>query len=269
MANGFGASVRVYASRNALADAVADRIGALVEARQFEVKPLVLGLASGASPAGVYRELARRVHRNELDLSRCLAFCLDEYYPVGSEDPRSYAQQMSRVATELGILPGSLRIPRGDTPREQLEAHCGQYEEAIWSAGGIDFQFLGVGRSGHVAFNEPGSSRASRTRLVELDDRTRRDAAAAFGGLERCPREAITMGIATILEAREIALIAIGGLKAEIVRRLIEEPPSAVVPASLLQGHDGVTVHLDADASRLLDRATVGDNAVVAPRSLG
>ena len=170
-------------------------------------------------------------------LSRCLAFCLDEYYPMDSRDPRSYAQQMSRVAAELGILAGNLRVPGGETSRERIQAHCGQYEEAIESAGGIDFQILGVGRSGHIAFNEPGSSRASRTRLVQLDERTRRDAAAAFGGLERCPREAITMGIATILAAREIALIAIGGHKAEIVRRLVEEPPSAVVPASLLQGH--------------------------------
>jgi glucosamine-6-phosphate deaminase len=178
-----------------------------------------------------------------------VAFCLDEYYPIHTDDPRSYAAQMASLAAELRIPGSSLRIPCGETPRERVGRHCAQYEEQIRAAGGIDLQLLGVGRSGHIGFNEPGASPESRTRLVRLDDLTRQDAAAAFGGLDHVPAEAVTMGVATILQAEEIALVALSESKAEIVRRLVEEPPSPAVPASFLQAHDRAVVYLDADAA--------------------
>jgi glucosamine-6-phosphate deaminase len=249
--------VEIFPSRKALAVAVVDRICALAAARQSERRPLVLGLAAGASPREVYRALSRHVRAARIDLARCVAFCLDEYYPITSQDPHSYASQMAGVAAELGIPMEALHIPSGDLPRSQVEGHCSQYEELIRLAGGIDLQLLGVGRSGHIGFNEPGTSRHSRTRLVQLDDRTRQDAAAAFGGVKHTPRAAITVGIATILEAKEVALIAIGRHKAPVVRRLVEERCSADVPASFLQEHDGATIYLDQDAASLLGKARV------------
>ena len=242
-------SVRIFSGGDTLALAVTDRVCAVAEKRRSERRPLVLGLAAGASPQEVYRDLVLRVHAGQLDFSQCVLFCLDEYYPVHPQDPRSYAEQMSSLAAELGISKGNLRIPRGDIPREQIEFHCEQYEQEIRLAGGIDFQFLGVGRSGHIGFNEPGALAASRTRLVQLDDRTRKDVASSFGGLNGFAREAITMGIGTVLEAKEIALIALGAHKAAIVRRLIQEPPSPAVPASFLQTHNCATVYLDEDAA--------------------
>lgn len=247
-----GISVRVFSSKNELASAIADRVCVLAAERHSEGRPLVLGLAAGASPQGVYRDLERRVRAGQLDLTRCVAFCLDEYYPIDPEDPRSYARQMSSVAAELGIPREMLRIPDGDLPRAQTELFCKQYEEEISLVGGIDFQILGVGRSGHIGFNEPGASRESRTRLVQLDERTLQDAATAFGGLDHVPREAITMGIETILEAKEMALIGMGEKKAAIIRLVVEEPFTSAIPASYLQAHDRATIYLDEEAAGLL-----------------
>ncbi len=253
-----GLLVRVFSSKNALALAVADRICALAEERRKNARPLVLGLAAGASPRGVYHALELRVRTGRLDLSRCEAFCLDEYYPIDPEDPGSYFVQMSEVAANLGIQQEKLHIPLGDIPRKRIARHSEQYEAEIRSAGGIDFQILGVGRSGHIGFNEPDTARESRTRLVQLDDRTRRDAAPAFGGLDRVPKEAITMGIGTILDAGEIALIAMGTHKAAIVRKIIEAPPTSEVPASFLQTHGCVTAYLDEQAAHLLSGQLLG-----------
>lgn len=246
------ASVTVFSSGSALALAVADRICELAAACRSDGRPLVLGLAGGASPLEVYAVLRRRVQAAQLDLTRCTAFCLDEYYPIAPMNPHSYLRQMSGVAVELGIPMASLHIPDGDHPRARVDLHCNRYEEMIRLAGGVDLQILGVGRSGHIGFNEPGTSRESRTRLVPLDDRTRQDAAFAFGGLDHTPREAITMGIGTILEAREIALIAVGRHKATVVHRLVDEPASPDIPASFLQDHDRASIYLDEDAASSL-----------------
>lgn len=256
--------VRLFLDKDVLAAAVADRICSVSDSCRSEGRPLVLGLASGASPGGVYRELALRVQTGELDLSGCLVFCLDEYYPMQPEDARSYVREMSSVAAELGIPRESLRIPRGDTPREEVESHCQEYEEAIRLAGGIDFQILGVGRSGHVGFNEPYSTKESRTRLVRLDERTRQDAAPLFGGLDHVPRDGITMGVGTVLDAREVALIAIGAHKAETVQRLVEESPSSAVPASFLRTHERAAAYLDEDAAWLLGEVVADERE---PRS--
>ncbi len=247
--------VRVFPNAAELAIAVAVRIGAIATRRAHEGRHLVLGLAAGASPMGVYRALAQRVVAGEFDLTRCVPIGLDEYYPIASNDPKSCSSQLRRVVSDLGIAQGSLLIPSGERPRSGLPRDCEQFEEWIALTGGVDIQILGLGRSGHVGFNEPGTLSESRTRLVELDEVTRQDAAGAFGGLNYTPREALTMGIATIMDASEIALIALGARKSEIVRRLVEEAPSSAVPASLLQPHGCMTIYLDEDAAQLLNRA--------------
>src|SRR5205823_4969475 len=154
----------------------------------------------------------------------------------------------------VNIRPENVHIPDGGTPRERLDEHCAAYERAIREAGGIDFQILGVGKSGHIGFNEPGSSPDERTRLVTLDTVTRKDASADFFGEDNVPREAITMGIATILEAREIALIATGEHKADIVARAVEGEVSQDVAATFLQRHANATAYLDLAAAAELTR---------------
>jgi len=196
-----------------------------------------------------------RVRTKQLDLARCELFGLDEYYPIDPADARSLNHQLSAVAEDLEVPADRFHILLGDIPRDQIQEHCEQYEESIRRAGGIDFQILGVGRSGHIGFNEPGSDLDSRTRLVPLHRLTVSDAAPNFGGLNQVPREALTMGMGTILEARELALIAQGDRKAGIVRHLIEEPHSQAVPASCLQTHPCAGIYLDKDAARYLTPA--------------
>jgi glucosamine-6-phosphate deaminase len=217
--------------------------------------PLLLGLAAGASVQGVYWALKRLIVTEQLDLSRSRAYTLDEYYPMQPSDPRSFVVQVSNIAARLGLRREALHALSGDLPRERVEGHCRQYEQSIRAAGGIDLQLLGVGRSGHIGFNEPGASRGSRTRIVQLDDRTRQDAAHAFRDLGQVPKEAITRGVAPILEAKEIALIALGEPKAAIIRAAVADPVSAGVPASFLRGHPCATVYLDDLAARGLDRS--------------
>lgn len=248
-----GLSVRIFNSATALALCIADRVCTLAEERRLAGGALVLGLAAGASPQETYGALERCVRTGRLDLSQCVAFCLDEYFPIDSESPLGFGHQMSGLAVRLGISRDRLHRLRGDLPRAAVESRCGEYEEQIRSAGGMDFQILGIGGTGHIGFNEPGSSRESRTRLVQLDERTRQDAAAAFGGLDRVPEEAVTMGVGTILDSREIALIAVGERKAAVVRHFVEGPVSPAVPASFLQVHDHATAYLDEESARLLD----------------
>ncbi len=238
-----------------LATLIADRIVAAIRRDTSAKGRCVLGLATGSTPLGVYRELIRRHHAGEVDFARVVTFNLDEYYPMSPESPRSYRRYMwENFFDEVNIPPDQVHIPAGDTPRERLADACAAYERAIADAGGIDFQLLGIGQSGHIGFNEPGSAADSRTRLVTLDMLTRRTAAADFFGEDNVPREAITMGVATILEAREIALVATGEHKAAIVRRAVEGEPSPDVAATYLQGHPNATVYLDLAAAAELTR---------------
>jgi glucosamine-6-phosphate deaminase len=234
---------------------IAHRIAEIVRSRQATGKRAVLGLATGSTPIGIYRELAR-MHREEgLDLANVVTFNLDEYYPMAPDTLHSYHRFMRENLFEhVNIDPRNVHIPRGDLPRAELEAHCRAFEQAIVDAGGIDFQILGIGQTGHVGFNEPGSSSASRTRLVVLDTMTRRTASADFFGTENVPAEAITLGVATILEAREIALVAMGEHKAGIVRRAVEGDIDRSVAATYLQQHPNATVYLDAAAAAELTR---------------
>jgi len=238
-----------------IARLIADRIATLIRTKRAAGERAVLGLATGSTPIGIYRELIR-MHREEgLDFSNVVTFNLDEYYPMQPDSIHSYHRYMwENFFEHVNIKPENVHIPRGDIPRAQIDAYCREYEAAIDRAGGIDFQILGIGKTGHIGFNEPGSGMDSRTRLVTLDTITRKDAAADFFGEENVPREAITMGVATILEAREIALIATGEHKAPIIRRAVEGEVSTDVAATYLQNHPNTTFYVDGAAASELTR---------------
>lgn len=238
-----------------LATILADRIVEIVERETAAKGHCVLGLATGSTPVGIYRELVRRHRAGLLDFSHVITFNLDEYYPMAPERMHSYHRFMwEHLFDHVNIEPDNVHIPDGTVTREDITAYCAEYDAAIERAGGIAFQILGIGRSGHIGFNEPGSSPTSPTRLITLDTITRRDAAADFFGEDNVPREAITMGIATILGAREIALIATGEHKAEIVRRSVEGEVSQDVTATFLQRHENTSVYLDLPAAAELTR---------------
>jgi glucosamine-6-phosphate deaminase len=237
---------------------VARRIADLVRARAGAGQRAVLGLATGSTPIGVYRELIR-MHREEgLSFAGAVTFNLDEYYPMAPDSIHSYRRFMREHLFEhIDIEAANVHIPRGDWARGEIATEAQRYEEAIRAAGGIDLQILGIGRTGHIGFNEPGSGADSRTRLIDLDLVTRRDAAADFFGEDNVPREAITMGVGTILEAREILILATGEHKAEIVRRSVEGEVDREVAATFLQGHPNTTFYIDrAAAARLTEIAT-------------
>jgi glucosamine-6-phosphate deaminase len=238
-----------------LALLIADRIVSVIRERTAATGRCVLGLATGSTPLGIYRELIRRHAAGEVDFSRVVTFNLDEYYPMRADSIHSYRRYMwENLFDQVNVRPEHVHIPDGSVARDGLAAHCAAYEAAIQAAGGIDFQLLGIGRSGHVGFNEPGSSPDARTRLVTLDTVTRRDAAADFFGEDNVPREAITVGIATILEAREVALIATGEHKAAVVRQAVEGDVTPSIAATYLQRHPGATVYLDLAAAADLTR---------------
>ncbi len=240
---------------NDLAVLLADRIVDVIRRETAYKDRCVLGLATGSTPIGIYRELIRRFEAGEIDFSRVVTFNLDEYYPMSPDSIHSYRRyMMENLFDHVDIDPENIHIPDGSVRREELNESCRAYEDAIKLAGGIDFQILGIGRSGHIGFNEPGSPPDSRTRLITLDTITRRDAAADFFGEDNVPLEAITMGIATILEAREIALIATGEHKAPIVQRSVEGPVHNDVTATYLQRHRDAIVYLDLPAAGRLTR---------------
>ena len=238
-----------------IAAIIANRIAEIIREKSSRGERTVLGLATGSTPIGVYRELIR-MHRDEnLDFSDVLTFNLDEYYPMAPDSIHSYHRYMwENLFDHIGIPPENVHIPRGDLPREEVEEAAAEYERAIAEAGGIDYQILGIGKTGHIGFNEPGSGIESRTRLVALDTVTRRDAAADFFGEDNVPTEAITMGVATILDAKEVALIATGEHKAAIVRRAVEGEIDPDVAATYLQKHRSAKVYVDAAAAAELTR---------------
>ena len=238
-----------------IARLVANRIATLVREKAAAGERAVLGLATGSTPIGVYRELIR-MHRDEgLTFAHVVTFNLDEYYPMPRESIHSYHRFMwENLFAHIDVRPENVHIPDGTVPRDQVEDETHRYEEAIRRAGGIDFQILGIGKTGHIGFNEPGSGADSRTRLVHLDAVTRRDAAADFFGEDYVPREALTMGVATILEAREIAILATGEHKSNIVRRAVEGEVDLEVAATFLQSHPNTTFYVDRAAAAELTR---------------
>jgi glucosamine-6-phosphate deaminase len=238
-----------------IARLVAARIATLIREKSAAGEQTVLGLATGSTPIGVYRELIR-MHRDEgLSFARVVTFNLDEYYPMARDSIHAYHRYMwENLFAHIDIDPRNVHIPRGDVPREEVDDECRRYESAIARLGGIDFQILGIGKTGHIGFNEPGSGQDSRTRVVTLDMITRRDAAADFFGEDNVPREALTMGIATILGAREIAILATGEHKSAIVRRSVEGEIDVEVAATFLQRHPDTTFYVDRAAAVELTR---------------
>ncbi|HET6229920.1 MAG TPA: glucosamine-6-phosphate deaminase [Longimicrobiaceae bacterium] len=238
-----------------IARTLAERIAAIVRERNAQGRPAVLGLATGSTPIGVYRELIRLHHEQGFSFANVVTFNLDEYYPMDPGSIHSYNRYMrENLFDHIDIPEQNIHIPPGALPREQVEAATEAYEQAIRDAGGIDFQILGIGKTGHIGFNEPGSGVESRTRLIALDTVTRRDAAADFFGEDNVPTEAITMGVATIMEAKEVALIATGEHKAAIVKRAVEGEPDPDVAATYLQEHPNATFYLDPAAAAELTR---------------
>jgi len=213
----------------------------------------VLGLATGGTVLGIYAELARMHHEEGLDFSRVVSFNLDEYVGLGPSHPQSFRYFMQQhLFDHINIDVRNTHVPDGRAL--DFEAHSEQYEKMIREAGGIDLQLLGVGTDGHIAFNEPGSSLGSRTRLKTLTEETVRDNARFFGSIEQVPRLAVTMGVGTILESRRCLLLASGDAKAKAVRDTVEGPVTAQVTASALQLHREVVAVVDEDAGRLLER---------------
>ncbi|MGE0353185.1 MAG: glucosamine-6-phosphate deaminase [Gemmatimonadales bacterium] len=245
----------IFDSHEDLAHVVARRIAEVIRERRGAGKRPVLGLATGSTPIGVYRELIRMHRQDGLSFADVVTFNLDEYYPMDPGSVHSYHRFMwENLFSQLDIRRENVHIPLGDVPRAQVDEECRRYETLIRDAGGIDLQLLGIGRTGHIGFNEPGSGADSRTRLITLDLVTRKDAAADFFGEENVPREAVTMGVGTILEAREIVLIATGEHKAEIIRRAVEGEVDHEVAATFLQDHPRTTFYLDAAAAEALTR---------------
>lgn len=211
----------------------------------------VLGLATGSSPLAVYDELVGR-HKEGLSFARAKAFMLDEYVGLPADHPERYRNVIDKeFASRVDFAPGAVQGPDGLA--EDLPAACAAYEASIADAGGVDLQILGIGTDGHIAFNEPGSSLASRTRIKTLTKQTREDNARFFGGsVDDVPRHCLTQGLATIMSARHLVLLASGRAKAEAVHQLVEGPVSAMWPATIMQMHPHATVLVDdAAASRL------------------
>ncbi len=234
---------------------VAAILATAISDRGREGRPLVLGLATGSSPIGVYNELIR-LHRQEgLSFRNVITFNLDEYYPMSPGSLQSYHRFMHEYLFDhIDILPENVHIPDGTVPRGEVYRYCTEYESSIERAGGIDIQLLGIGRTGHIGFNEPGSPLNSRTRVVTLDHITRMDAASDFYGEANVPQNAITMGIGSILAARRVILMAWGENKAGIMQKAVEGDITGNVPASFLQEHPDAIIYIDHAASEGLTR---------------
>ncbi|PQO36155.1 glucosamine-6-phosphate deaminase [Bremerella cremea] len=239
----------VFSSSEALSRHVAEIVATIIRERQAQKATAVLGLPTGSTPMGVYRELVRMHQEEGLDLSNVITFNLDEYYGLKPTQLQSYHRQMHEVFFQhVNIASENIHIPDGMIPLDEVDAYCDDYEAKIREAGGIDLMLLGIGSNGHIGFNEPFSIHNSRTRLCTLDPITRRGAASDFFHEENVPHQAITMGLGTILEARKILLLALGQGKSSVIRELLEGPVTNRVPATCLQDHRDTSVFIDSAA---------------------
>ncbi|QIK63914.1 glucosamine-6-phosphate deaminase [Leucobacter viscericola] len=231
-----------------VARAAAEQVADVIRRGRGAGRAAVLGVATGSSPLGIYHELAAQVRGDRLDTAGVSAFALDEYVGLDAGHPESYHSVIRRTVTEpLRLDPARVHVPNGTAA--DLEAECRAYERAIRGAGGIDLQLLGIGSNGHVGFNEPVSSFASRTRLKTLAPQTRADNARFFESPEQVPVHCVTQGLGTILEADRLLLVAHGTAKADAVARMIEGPLTSMCPASVLQLHPEATVIVDREAA--------------------
>ena len=238
--------VTVYDDPTIASHRVAQRIANLIKTKQANGEKAVLGLATGVTPIAVYEELVRLHQEEGLSFKNVVTFNLDEYYPMKPDSLQSYVTFMKQnLFDHIDIDLENVHIPDGTLPIEEIPQFCLEYEKKITAYGGLDLQILGIGRTGHIGFNEPGSAPNSGTRLVTLDDLTRRDASRDFGGKANVPTKAITMGIGTIFKAREIILMAWNQKKAPIIKKAVEGEMSSDVPATYLQLSDNVEFVLD------------------------
>ncbi|MEN3038773.1 MAG: glucosamine-6-phosphate deaminase [Candidatus Kryptonium sp.] len=243
-------------------DAMSKEAAKIVADRIRRKPNLVLGLATGSTPLGLYKELIRMHKEEGLDFSKVVTFNLDEYIGLPPEHDQSYHYFMwENLFKHININPANVHIPQGMfgdlkiSPYEtdpKVEAYCQWYEEQIKKFGGIDLQILGIGANGHIAFNEPGSSLGSRTRIKTLTEKTRQDNSRFFKSIDEVPKYAITMGIGTIMEAKEVILLASGEGKADAVKAAVEGPVTAMCPASMLQMHRKAIIILDRKAASKL-----------------
>ena len=234
---------------------VAREIADLIKYKQSKKQKCILGLATGSSPITVYEELVNIHKREKLSFKNVITFNLDEYSPISNENTESYYTFMHQhLFDHVDINKENINIPRGDLKKNEIEKYCKSYESKIENLGGIDFQLLGIGRTGHIGFNEPGSSINSITRLIKLDYLTREDASKAFGGIYNVPKTAITMGVSTILSAKRIVLLAWGENKKDVVYESIESSISQNITASFLQKHNNTTFVLDKGSSSRITR---------------
>lgn len=245
----------IYEDNSEASIATAREITNLITGREKKNRKTVLGLATGSTPVGVYKELVR-IHKEEgVSFKNVITFNLDEYYPIEPDSLQSFSRFMNEhLFDHIDIPRDQIHIPDGTIPEEKIEKYCEDYEQQIEDAGGIDIQLLGIGKTGHIGFNEPGSRPDSQTRLITLDKVTRKDAASNFFGEEYVPRRAITMGVGTILKADKILLMAWGEGKAPIIKETVQGEKKESVPASYLQDHPNAIVILDDAASEKLTR---------------
>ena len=234
---------------------IAQEIADLIRNKQAKSKKCVLGLATGSSPLSVYAELVRMHKEEGLSFENVITFNLDEYWPMSKDNFQSYHHFMhENLFDHIDIKPENIHIPDGEVKSSQVRSFCQEYEAKIGALGGLDFQLLGIGRTGHIGFNEPGSNQNSRTRLVNLDHITREDAAEGFQGLEFVPKRAITMGIATVLSAKRVVLMAWGQKKSAVIQQAVEGAITSTLPSSFLQLHKNTTLVLDEEAAAGLTR---------------
>lgn len=248
-------STSIFENSKEASLAVAHEIEALIKKRQAEGKKVVLGLATGSTPKQLYDYLILLHKENGLSFKNVITFNLDEYYPMPPRSLQSYARFMKEhLFAHIDIDPKNVHIPKGDILQEDVQEHCREYETKIKEAGGIDIQIVGIGRTGHIGFNEPGSCIESTTRMVQLDKTTRQDAASDFFGEAHVPRTAITMGMGTIMAAERIILLAWGENKSAIIKQAVEGEITTSIPATFLQHHKNCHAVLDQSSAALLTR---------------
>ncbi|MFW6023097.1 MAG: glucosamine-6-phosphate deaminase [Halanaerobiaceae bacterium] len=226
---------------------------ALLVASQVTIKPdSVLGLATGSTPLGMYKELIAMYQQEEIDFSEVTTFNLDEYYRLPHDNPHSYHYYMNNeFFSHVDIKESNIFIPDGTV--DDINKECNNYERKIMRSGGIDLQVLGIGSNGHIGFNEPRDTLNVSTGLVSLSEKTIIDNSRFFSSLEKVPKKAVTMGMATILKASRILLLASGKGKAEAIQKTVSGYISTWTPSSLLQTHSEVTLIIDQDAASLID----------------
>lgn len=242
--------LKLFQDAEAASIYVAHQIAELIRDKEKQGKTAVLGLATGNTPKGVYQELIRLYKNEGLSFKNVISFNLDEYYPILPDDQQSYNYFMRQyLFKHVDIEEQQINIPNTDFSEKGIAQYCQDYEDKIQCLGGLDFQLLGIGRNGHIGFNEPGSSFQSKTRLVHLNATTREDAKAAFGSLENVPQKAISIGVDTISKAKKIVLLALGERKSEIMQHAIAGGVTPEVPASYLRHLPQVEFVLDRDAA--------------------